>query len=384
MCGLVGIAGNLATKDEATMQRLFLLDHFRGKDSTGLAAIRMSGEAALAKISSHSLDLFEMPRFRAALNGTQSKAFIGHNRAATRGGVSSSNAHPYQFDHIIGAHNGTLDTEGWLALDEILGEKYPVDSMSIFAAIAKVGVEEVIPKLPEGKDYQTGAWSLVWYDQHDGTLNFLRNKHRPLWYAFNEELDRIFWASEWEMIDAATKMSPVGYKLFAEGKEGYKFFQTEPDVHYKLVVSSLYSGNKERPKMKAKTLKGKEPKPVATSTVHPFVSKDLSGSGRTATTNGGRTGSTTTSRGSANDDITVVHLLGDMQNPYAGVITEEKFKALAAHGCSYCGTDVEYGELGCTIFDRDDILLCPACTLGNTTEKGFPVNRVHTRNMDFA
>src|SRR3546814_12623264 len=53
-----------------------------------------------------------------SLSGYNSKAFIGHNRAATLGKVNGLNAHPFRYDNIMGAHNGTLDTQSWLRLEE--------------------------------------------------------------------------------------------------------------------------------------------------------------------------------------------------------------------------------------------------------------------------
>lgn len=151
MCGLVGIAGNLLYQDEFTMKRLLMADYFRGPDSTGFAAIRTNGDAFVAKLASNPIDLFNQKNFDTALNGNASRAFIGHNRAATRGKVVSANAHPFHFGSIVGAHNGTLDQESWDRLEEKLGEKYTVDSMALIAAIDKLGIEKTIKLCNEGK-----------------------------------------------------------------------------------------------------------------------------------------------------------------------------------------------------------------------------------------
>jgi DNA-directed RNA polymerase subunit RPC12/RpoP len=44
------------------------------------------------------------------------------------------------------------------------------------------------------------------------------------------------------------------------------------------------------------------------------------------------------------------------------MMTEEKFAELAKYGCSWCQSDVDYHDVGVTIYERDDILLCPACS----------------------
>jgi glucosamine 6-phosphate synthetase-like amidotransferase/phosphosugar isomerase protein len=142
MCGIVGLAGDLFHQDETTIKRLIHLDYLRGQDSTGFAAIRNSGEAVIAKIASHPYNLFDTKRFQQALQYGCSKVFLGHNRAATKGAVNEMNAHPFQVGHITGVHNGTLEAKDFTMLEEMLGEKFNVDSEALFAAIAKFGVEK--------------------------------------------------------------------------------------------------------------------------------------------------------------------------------------------------------------------------------------------------
>lgn len=383
MCGLVGIAGKLEYKDEATMKRLLLLDYLRGPDSTGLAAIRGStGEVLITKIASNPIDLFDIQRFKTALSGSTSHAFIGHNRAATRGIVSAANAHPYQFDHIIGAHNGTLDYQSTRRLEEAAGEQYPVDSMAIFDCISKIGIEDTVKLMETGKDDKTGAWALVWYDTKEHTINFLRNQHRPLWYAWTKNYDRLFWASEWKMLDVSIDMSVQGYEMAEDTwsgaenkKQKFKFFPFETDVHYSFPVHDLKKSDGKKIKAKAKTLKGREPVPAtpAAGGSDPF----LRAGGANSTTLHGTTGVSNITR--LRDDVgdkTVVHLITDEDEPYAGLITRDRFEALSKYGCSYCNTDVEFGRPGITIWDRDDIILCSEC--GPEVE-GL---HVHVTNME--
>jgi predicted glutamine amidotransferase len=373
MCGHVGIAGNLAYKDEATLKRLLLLDYFRGPDSTGLAAIRKAGEHKIAKVASHPLDLFEMNRFKDALSGHNSKAFIGHNRAATRGVVNSYNAHPYVYDHIIGAHNGTLDSASTKALEDAVGEKFGVDSQAIFAAIAKLGVDAAIPLMEEGKESTTGAWSLVWYDSQQNSMNFLRNKHRPMWYAYSKEFDRIFWASEWAMIENAVRMSVNGYELYRDDK-GHRFWQTEADVHYRYDLEALAAGGTERPKPTAKVLKGKEPKQVTTTTYDPLDrGTGSNGPGKTWPIQS----STTKSRGGDGGN-NVVELFGDRTSPLAGMISEDTFKRLAKDGCSWCSSPVDFLDVGLTIYESQDLVFCPECSKGRGASTS---SRIYVQDM---
>lgn len=361
------MAGLLAFKDDATLKRMLLLDVFRGEHSTGLAAVRSDGEIHVAKVASHPLDLFDMAKFKTTLNGQMSKIFIGHNRFATKGRVNAVNAHPYQYGHIVGVHNGTLETSSWLELEKELGERFEVDSQALICAIAKLGIEKTVPLL-------RGAWSIVWYDQNENSLNFLRNKERPMWYAYTKDFSRMFWASEYPVIQAAVALSTQGYEMHSEGKEQYKYFSTEENVHYKFSMADFKEKKNERPKPLAKERKGKEPLPAA-STYDPF--RHVSGTGSTTHS------STTTSHGTTSAlkkvETNVVQLFGDKSNPLAGVIDEDKFNELAKYGCSWCSADIAYDDIGITIFDRDDILLCPDCSGHNA---GVKHSRIHLKSLE--
>lgn len=369
MCGLVGAAGALVFKDELTTRRLLLFDYFRGPDATGLAAIRSNGDAVISKLASDPIDIFGLKSFTDALNGSASRAFIGHNRAATRGKNISVNAHPFQFGHIIGAHNGTLTYKSVQRLEEAVGEKFEVDSMALFAAIEKLGVEKAIKLCTEGEKEQEGAWALVWFDQNEGTLNFLRNKWRPLYFCYEKTFKRMFWASEDWMLMQALK----DYELYVDDK-GFGFFYFRQDTHYKFDLNLLAtSGN--RPKPKTKEIKGRDPEsdkyvPMTGQRESPFgMSRTqvptICGIPSTTVTNPRSKTSTMKSRSKP-----VIQLIADKKHPYANIIDEGKFKPMASEGCTWCGTKVKYGEPGVTIYERDGALLCRTCS-------GYPEDLVN-------
>jgi len=363
MCGHVGIAGDLAHKDEATMKRLLMFDYFRGPDSTGFAGIKKDGTTKISKVPSHPVDLFDMKSFGTACTGFNSTVFLGHNRAATRGVINTSNAHPYQFGDIIGAHNGTLDMSSYRALEQAVGEEYPTDSMAIFAAIDKLGIEETAPLLQ-------GAWSLVWYDGKDKSLNFLRNKERPMWFGWGEGFDRLYWASEWPTIDASVRMSPTDIKMYTEDKTGHKYWPTELDAWYQFDLEELRKKKEEMPVPIVKTLKGKEPKPAVTHScgVDPFqrATGQTAGSTTTSTTSLGATRATSANPpGKTQKEPLTIVLEGSPESPLAGFIDKAKFDVLAKYGCSWCGATVEYGDAGVAIFEKDEAVLCSSCVGGD-------------------
>ena len=387
MCGVVGIAGNLFAREELTMKRLLLLDSLRGMDSTGIAAVRMGGmKVEIAKRATHCFNLYDSKQFIDALNGNTSIAFIGHNRAATSGLIKDVNAHPFQIEHITGVHNGTLEDKDKKMLEDWLGESYNVDSEALFAAIAKFGVKEVIPKLHKGRDHYKGAWSLVWWNSKEKTLNFLRNEHRPLWYCYSDDFKQIFWASEFWMLDVALQKSG-NYNLFKKESErtpgkSFRFFQTEQDVFYSVDVEKLAKGSKERPKINAVKLKGKDPEEGKTNT-YPFVAQNGScqhGSGCGSST----TGQSTTTRNlkeivqekrkakanTSSDEPGAIHLTGDTNDPYGGYYKKAGFGHLGHHyntrsgnpECNWCHGEIPYGQPGLTIFTRDNVIICCKCS----------------------
>src|SRR5690606_8536689 len=111
MCGLVGVAGNITSVSDKIFRTLLILDTVRGEHSTGVAAVRRNTEEVyLAKQLGNPFELFNDKRYDTAINSIN-KVIIGHNRFATRGAVNKANAHPFENDLVVGAHNGTLDNK---------------------------------------------------------------------------------------------------------------------------------------------------------------------------------------------------------------------------------------------------------------------------------
>ena len=356
MCGHVGIAGSLDHKDEKMLKRLLFIDYLRGPDATGLAAVRNTGEVKIAKLGSHPIDFFEMPSFKEANSGYQSKVLLGHNRAATKGMKTTFNAHPFRFEHIVGAHNGTLDDSSWKELEEVLGEKYPVDSMAIIAGIAKIGIEETMKHL-------TGAWSLVWVNLATNTLNFLRNDKRPMWFAYSADGKKLFWGSEWEHLNAANILGGDDkYDLFRTSKGG-NFFTTIEDKHYRFDLDKLKAGEQQPPKPIMKELKGKEVK--AATAGDPFGRNSAHGNDGPWASNRAKS---LLERQQENLERAkqrqLVSLVGDKSDPFGGFISKKDFEILAASGCTFCRAEVVYGDLGILIIEDDQKILCRDCAPG--------------------
>jgi hypothetical protein len=195
----------------------------RGEDSTGVFTVpKDSADPSIIKVLGTPDNLFSNIRYD-RLSLYTSRALIGHCRKATIGKINATTAHPFTYGSITGVHNGTL--RNWRDLP---GETESIDSQTLFENMNRVGTRETI----EAVD---GAYALIWWDADDETLNVLRNKERPLHYAFSEDYKKILWASEaWMILIAADR---CGFKLADLTPKSDKLNRTLPideDLHWKM------------------------------------------------------------------------------------------------------------------------------------------------------
>lgn len=213
MCGLVGVAGNLYQKDLDVFQDLLWVDALRGMHNTGVVTINGDGSHELLKVEGNTAFLLAEPEYPSMLK-QNNRVIIGHNRHATIGSTDWTNAHPYVYENVIGAHNGTLHGKSVSVLPDF--KELGTDSAALYSAINDSSIEEVIPQLQ-------GAWALVWYDRRAHTLNFLRNDQRPLSYAFSANGQTLYWASDsWMLRGVLARrditISKQGVMLLTENK----------------------------------------------------------------------------------------------------------------------------------------------------------------------
>ena len=197
MCGIVGCAGNLVIAHERMFNDLLIMNQLRGFDSVGLCHVGFGNQPTVIKSLMNPASFVRTKDYKETFRGV-ARVLIGHNRAATLGKVVADNAHPFTHGDITGVHNGTLIAQHLLE-DHI---RFDVDSDNIFHHLSKKGVEDMWGHL-------AGAAALVWWDEKKSTINFLRNKERPLFYTFNKEKNIIFWASEYHMLFAAAYRNEV-------------------------------------------------------------------------------------------------------------------------------------------------------------------------------
>jgi predicted glutamine amidotransferase len=203
MCGLVGILRTdglpLDNNQNKMFQTLLKLDVLRGEHSTGVFAVNSKGNGAVihkhvgaASYASTFSDNAIFDAKGSLRNGA--KALFGHNRYATVGKADTDNAHPFLAGKIVGMHNGTI--HNWILSRLEKHNPYGTDSEFIYNQINSKGLKATIDKL------DGGAWALTYYDMESETYNFLRNKERPLFIAWND-VGVMAWASEKWMLEVA-------------------------------------------------------------------------------------------------------------------------------------------------------------------------------------
>lgn len=196
MCGLVGFAGKIGANEEKAFKTMLFFDELRGQHSTGVAFMQGYNEKPEFKVVKEAMrgaTFIEHKEFTQTL-ARKNYILIGHNRFATAGAIVQENSHPFEFEHVIGAHNGSLKF-GWkTAFHDSLQRE--VDSEALYSELNHTDTATMWGKL-------NGAAALTWLDKRDNTLHFLRNKERPLFYATANKGETIVWSSEPWMIHVA-------------------------------------------------------------------------------------------------------------------------------------------------------------------------------------
>lgn len=241
MCGIVGLlsaySNGLGYDEQKAFRDMVVVDSLRGFDSTGVFSVSNRGNVAIEKAAmtgAQFVTTTEYDAFNSSLSSNGMFA-VGHNRAATRGTVNDTNAHPFWVeDNIILVQNGTykgdhkhlknteVDTE---AIAHVIHE-HPND---IQGALKKINA----------------AYCLVWYNVTESSLYILRNEERPLYVAYTKQDGTIF-ASEKETILLAASRNTIElvsppyliapHKLLSwkldKDKATYTFTQEDIDTKY--------------------------------------------------------------------------------------------------------------------------------------------------------
>lgn len=215
MCGIVGFITKESKKLEVDRSKFLrqglIVDTLRGDDSTGVMAVGHEpmfddGSAYWLKQLGNGYDFVNSEDYWSNLYDLKDyRAVIGHNRAATVGGVSADTAHPFQVGPITLVHNGTLRSTYLLPTKMNDIEGVTVDSHAIAWNLANHDTKEVLEALD-------GAYALVWHDARDDSMNIVRNSERPLHMAHTHQQDTLYICSEGGMLDFLGKRLRLGLK----------------------------------------------------------------------------------------------------------------------------------------------------------------------------
>lgn len=204
MCGLIGgmTRGGFGFtgSEQKVLNELLFMDTVRGPDSTGVCLVRSDYTVRVAKKATWAPNFVCSKAYQeidAALF-KEGKMFMGHNRKATVGEISSENAHPFIVNNeLVLMHNGSLPTHKHLA-------DTTVDSEAIAIYLHKNWDDAASPE-EKAKVLSKigGAWALIWYDLRTEKLNIVRNAQRPL--SIYEDKGTYFWASDENMLTCVLK-----------------------------------------------------------------------------------------------------------------------------------------------------------------------------------
>ncbi len=238
MCGIIGVASSEGFKEFAKRRNFFFdglyADALRGMHSTGVLAVptKYEDEIIIHKKAMPSYDFLET---RSADNIIKDidkyKYVVGHNRHATKGGISSRMAHPFNHGDISLVHNGTLNTQYYLPK----GSTFTSDSEAITYAINEQGSEETIKELD-------GAFALVWHNNNSDTLHMVRNDERPLSFGFVKGVNTMLFASEKRMLDwIALRNGLIMDKVYDLNKGHEIIFDSENLKEFEFIKHTLKS-----------------------------------------------------------------------------------------------------------------------------------------------
>lgn len=359
MCGLIGMAGFLEHKHKLAMKDLLFLNSLRGKDSTGLTAIKRDRTVQTRKMTIPGYEFIDHPLVEKTFSHAD-QAWIGHGRYKTMGDVSRANAHPFEVldenddVYLVGTHNGTLQNK--YELERKVG-KFDTDSEALFNLFATA------PNYKEAVKQLQGAWSLVWWDPTMDSIHFLRNEERPLTYAYTKDYKVIVWASEaWMIINACRRN---GVEL-ATNDKGLSCYSTNTDTLYTVEIPQ--GRNEPLPDMKREGgYVGQPTRNFQRSGWNDWW-KDSNNPNNKGSEKKGTEGKKETTAVGKPKEKTVIELnpehrhqkaLGGIRGYGGEIISLEKLDEIKSKGCGWC-SEPNF-QAGIWAFLDEETMVCSRC-----------------------
>lgn len=264
MCGICGVYGLslMATRELKMFSHLLYINTLRGEDSTGVLKVCKNGnkfEEFIDKSILSADKYITSPDGWQFTHTSNIMLLLGHARAATIGSVTKDNAHPFKFSKVTGVHNGTV--RKFFKYDR----EYDTDSEAIYRGLNDHGLEETLKDIAS----RTSAYALVWVDWEHGTLNFLRNKERPLHFTYVYNRSALVWSSDMNHLEAVLKSmntQPSGWHGTEKG--GARIWTLTPHM-----LMTLKLGEKPTTAKIVKIDVDPEPIPPSTVWTYPTTQK---------------------------------------------------------------------------------------------------------------
>jgi len=182
LCGIYGaINAGQKSLDMGIIRGLTLANRERGKESLGF--FNSNGE--MLKRGKDPIDVLTEEDCTKFLDETEQRRdwfVVGHTRYSTRGRVCDENSHPFEYNQVIGAHNGCIDAPASYSVDS----EYAIDLLSQNNSDYQKALEN-----------ESGYWTLAWFDKErqELFLSMYHNtcglvKYRDIWY-FSSDPDHL-------------------------------------------------------------------------------------------------------------------------------------------------------------------------------------------------
>lgn len=241
-CGIIGMSGPSKSKfDINKLKTLFYINSLeRGKDSVGY----YTPKNGLKKIGEEYKD--HIKKSNNILDDiTPDNVFIGHVRAATVGSKTIANAHPWEYENIVGLHNGTL--RNFIYTESSIGKiygfthtDYNVDSEILLKALDKDFNDLENNGLPALEHYE-GAAALLMYNKNRDTIFACHDTERPLFYGYHGKIMYISSIEHTLSIIGCTDIKEFDVNTLYEIKNGVILNQIPYVPKSRIPTSSLTS-----------------------------------------------------------------------------------------------------------------------------------------------
>lgn len=158
----------------------------RGEQGAGIAGVFPEVTDVVKKAISAE-ELVDSKAFNDLLKKNP-QIILGHTRWATIGAISDRNTHPFDYENIIGCHNGHVDNyQNIFEENKIDGE---VDSEAIFYLLNKYNnnYKRAFHEL-------YGSFAITWIDLKTPNKLYMARDGNPLFIVKVNELQTFFWSS---------------------------------------------------------------------------------------------------------------------------------------------------------------------------------------------